>query len=283
MGCCRSRDVPFTQKSSTDDPPALIFEGQVISGEVSDSPNLLSPPSADPALHKEAEGKEEENARGGESTEPDPPPADKDSERGGQSGSVDQKMEETATDQCLSDSKEDDDQEPSTNQPPPSSPTPSQIAVVVPVTALSGFIRETEYSDPEFRALEAYVLTLEKSDKWKPIDQPQEGVVGSKLQRSKYSGEVPVFHFTIDFPERIPAEFILGLLDEPDWRSEWDQRVGQINRIRIEDGDYFLQYHLLKCNAPLNSRDFLCKYAIRKVGNETRATQKSTTHRVFPT
>lgn len=280
MGCCRSRDVGLTQKEHSDDAPCMIFEGQVISGELSDSPNNLAAAPADASHSPEADDQKDKPQSSRDAEEvPDTTTAE--TEKPGPP--YDLKSDQTTADQCLSDSKESDDQESVSLRldevPAPKSP----IAVVVPVTALSGFIRETEFAEEEIRTLEAYVLSLQESDKWKDIDQPQEGVVGKKLPKTKFSSEVPAFYFAVEFPEPVPAELILGLLDEPDWRTEWDQRAGQMNRIRIEEGDYFLQYILLKCNAPLNHRDFLCKYCVRKVANETRVLQKSMTHRVLLT
>ena len=128
--------------------------------------------------------------------------------------------------------------------------------------------------------LEEYVLGLEDSEKWKRIEQEQVGVVGKKLQRSKFNAEVCVFHLTVDFPNSIPGEFILGMLEEPDWRSDWDSRVDQMNRIYLSDEDSFLHYTVLRCNAPLKNREILVKQKVRKVGKELRVTFKSTSHRV---
>lgn len=158
---------------------------------------------------------------------------------------------------------------------PPATPLSS-----LPTTALSGLIREQNYPDKDFSSLENYILTLENCEKWKPIDQPQAGVLGKKLLRSKFTSEVPAFHLTIDFPKAVPAEFILGMLEEPDWRSDWDQRVEQMNRIYIPTEDCFLHYVLLRCNAPLKNREILVKQRVRREGAEVRVVFLSTTHKV---
>lgn len=162
-------------------------------------------------------------------------------------------------------------------------PLPGQLPVQclspgLPITALSGRIREGKYTDLHFAALEDYILTLENSEKWRLIDQPQTGIVGKRLPRSKFNGEVPVFHLTMDFPQAVPGEFILGMLEEPDWRSDWDQRVLQMNRIHLSAEDSFLHYVLLRCNAPLKNREILVRQKVRREGPEVRVTFQSTTH-----
>ena len=175
-----------------------------------------------------------------------------------------------------------------TEPDPPPFPEPQAIPIVppttiissLPITALSGLIREQSYPDKEYSSLENYILTLENCEKWKTIDQPQTGVVGKKLLRSKFTNEVPAFHLTIDFPKAVPAEFILGMLEEPDWRSDWDPRVEQMNRIYIPAEDCFLHYVLLRCNAPLKNREILVKQRVRREGPEVRVTFQSTAHKV---
>jgi len=173
------------------------------------------------------------------------------------------------------------DPPPLPEQPPVQCPSPAPVSSL-PVTALSGLIRAGDYPDMHFSALEEYILTLESSEKWRLIDQPQTGVVGKKLPRSKFNGEVPVFHLTMDFPQAIPGEFILGMLEEPDWRSDWDHRVEQMNRIYLSAEDCFLHYMLIKCNAPLKNREILVRQRVRREGPEVRVTFQSTTHQASP-
>ena len=145
----------------------------------------------------------------------------------------------------------------------------------VPVTRMY-----EEYSSKEFRDLESYILTLESSPKWHTIGH-LEGVDGFRLSRSKFSSEVPVLRFNIDFNAPLPTEFVLNMFGDPSFRMSWDPRIAQMNKIYDAPGNYFLHYQLVSFNAPLQDREFLTKYYMKKLGgNETRIVLKSTKHEV---
>lgn len=175
-------------------------------------------------------------------------------------------------------------------EPPPAqtpaqsftSPLPSQVP---PLTSseemLHGMPKNKLFQEfpGEFKSLEQYALSLLESSKWRAIGERQ-GLVTKKLNRSKFNTEVPVFQCNMDFQEPIPAEFILNMFDDPDYRMHWDTRITQMNKIYQPQENGFLHYHVIHFNAPLEDRDFLVKYFIRMQGNETRVIFKSVTHPV---
>lgn len=132
----------------------------------------------------------------------------------------------------------------------------------------------------EFKSLEQYALSLIDSPKWHTVEA-RPNIVTKKLSRSKFNTEVPVFQCVMDFQEPIPAEFILNMFDDPDYRMNWDKRITQMNKIYNSKDNSFLHYHVIHFNAPLEDRDFLVKYFIRMIDNETRVIFKSTSNSEF--
>lgn len=174
-------------------------------------------------------------------------------------------------------------------EPPPAQvstpPLPSQVPAFQPCAEMiHGMPRDKLFVEfpGEFKSLEQYALTTLDSPKWKPIGE-RPGIATKKLTRSKFNTEVPVFQCMMDFEEPVPAEFILNMFDDPDYRMHWDSRVTQMNKIYNPKENGFLHYHLIHFNAPLEDREFLVKYFIRMQGNETRVIFKSVTHPVRPT
>jgi len=136
-----------------------------------------------------------------------------------------------------------------------------------------------EYSSKEFRDLESYMLGLEAVPKWHSLGS-LDGVDGFRMSRSKFSSEIPVIRYVIHFSPPIPAEFVLNMFGDPSFRTSWDSRVLQMNKIYLSEENHFLHYHIVHFNAPLQDRDFLTRYYMRKVGKETRVVLKSTKHKV---
>lgn len=136
-----------------------------------------------------------------------------------------------------------------------------------------------EYSSKEFRDLESYMLGLESSTKWHSLGS-LEGVEGFRLSRSKFSSEIPVVRYVIHFSPPIPSEFVLNMFGDPSYRTSWDSRVLQMNKLYVSEENYFVHYHIVHFNAPLQDRDFLTRYYMRKVGRETRVVLRSTKHKV---
>lgn len=159
--------------------------------------------------------------------------------------------------------------------PPPAAETKEiELFHGVPISKLY-----EEYSSKEFRELESYMLGLEDSPKWHSLGSLN-GVDGFKLSRSKFSSEIPVIRYVVHFSPPLPSEFVLNMFGDPSFRMSWDTRVVQMNKIYNSSENHFLHYHIVHFNAPLQDRDFLTKYYMRKVGAETRVVLKSTKHKV---
>lgn len=178
---------------------------------------------------------------------------------------------------------------PQPSEEPPPTQTSPPLTLLLPSSQhseemLHGMPKDKLFGEfpGEFKSLEQYSLTMLDSPKWKAIGERQ-GLATKKLSRSKFNIEVPVFQCMMDFEEPIPAEFILNMFDDPDYRMHWDTRVTQMNKIYQPKENGFLHYHLIHFNAPLEDREFLVKYFIRMLGNETRVIFKSVTHPVAST
>lgn len=125
-----------------------------------------------------------------------------------------------------------------------------------------------EFSDPEFREIEAYGrILVEEEKRWEKILESDDITVKS-MPNSKFSNESPVYLFSLSFPPSIPSDFLLDCLDDWEFRSQWDSKVLKMNKLYSEIGNFFTHYHIFCIEKDIN-RSFLLKFALRVIGKNT--------------
>ena len=150
-------------------------------------------------------------------------------------------------------------------------------AIVTQDTLTHGY-----FLDPKARELEAYVISLQAQSNWQLLDS-HDSIRIEGLPDSRYSPSTLVFRAEVRLSPRIKPNLAVMVLDNPDFRTQWDSSTREMTVVYVADENAYLRNYVLRPEPPMEEREFLEKCQIRVVEGELRMVWYSIDDPVRPT
>lgn len=137
------------------------------------------------------------------------------------------------------------------------------------------------FLDTKARELEEYITTSLDSASWETVEA-QDSIEIAVLEGSKYQAELCVYRITVDLSPIVKANFLLAMLDNPDFRTQWDLTVREMTVVYVAEENAYLRSYIQRWDPRLEEREYVEKCQVKMLRGEIRQVFYSIEDPVLP-
>lgn len=125
------------------------------------------------------------------------------------------------------------------------------------------------FLDSKARELEEYITTYLDSASWETVES-QDSIEISVLEGSKYQSGLCVYRITVDISPVVKANFILAMLDNPEFRTQWDLTMREMTVVYVAEENAYLRNYIQRWDPRLEEREYVEKCQVKLLRGELR-------------
>lgn len=118
------------------------------------------------------------------------------------------------------------------------------------------------FLDSKAREIEEYILNELDFVPWKTVES-QDSIEIALREGSKYHSQVPVFRISAEISSIVKASFVMAMLENPDFRTQWDLTVREMTVLYEAEENSYMRNYIQRWNQGVEEREVVEKCQVK--------------------